>query len=127
MRNIFGKNKKNIRIYNDEQLLKSKMREIAGLKRVLKLIPKKYKKKLLKIENPIPGRHPGVSTLNKLKNKRLNEAKKKTKHVINQLIQKIEQMDLKAYLEYINSKKREKKRKRKMTKNRRSMNLLKEY
>ena len=98
-----------IRIYNDEQLLKSKMREIAGLKRVLKSIPKKYKKKLLKIENPIPGRHPGVSTLHKLKNKRLNEAKKKNKYEINQLIQKIEQMDLKAYLEYINGKKQEKK------------------
>ena len=103
------------------------MREIAGLKRVLKSIPKKYKKKLLKIENPIPGRHPGVSTLHKLKNKGLNEAKKKTKHEINPLIQKIEQMDLKAYLEYINSKKQEKKRKRKMTTNPRSMNLLKEY
>ena len=39
-------------IYNDEQLLKHKNREIALIRKVLRVIPSKSKKKVAK--NPLP-------------------------------------------------------------------------
>jgi hypothetical protein len=99
-----------LKIYNDEELLKLKNREIASLnKKLNKEIPKTYKKQLIKIsnKNPEPNKRIGFIGYFKRKKKHLLVSKKKSQEEIKELIEKIKNMDLIQYLKYLKKKENE--------------------
>ena len=112
-----------LRIFNDEELLKLKNKEIASLKKNLNKVPKNYKKKLIKISNRNPqiNKKIGFISYYQRKKRELLTQKRNTQEEIKQLIEKIKTMDLEGYLRYL--KKRMKKRKMKKRKMKKKLKM----
>ena len=94
-----------LKIYNDEELLKFKRKEIASLKKNLNNIPKMYKKKLIKISNRNPqiNKRIGFISFYYRRKKELLIKKQKNQSELRELINEIERMNLEEYLRNLNN------------------------
>ena len=89
-----------LRIYNDEQLLKLKNKEISNLKKNLNTVPKIYKTKLIKLSNQNPNLSRRTCFI--------------THQEIKEVIKKIEEMNFEEYLKLIKKDENENEEMKKM-------------
>ena len=91
-----------INIYNDQELLKKKKKEITAIKKYLKRIPSSFAEKIRKLLYPNKKEFISVK---KIQKKYLTNLKNKTREQIVKLKNELEQMDLSDFLKYLKQKK----------------------